>query len=447
MLKRRPSFHLFFFLSLILYLLLGYAVARHDTLPLFMAYYALFLLYAGIIMKHASFGKREYQYWILAGITFRVVLLFAVPALSDDVYRFIWDGRLLAAGFHPFAEVPAFYMASPGLIPGIDAELYNKLNAKDTYTIYPPVAQLVFWVAVKISHQSLYTSILVMKIITFGFEMATLWLLPKVLREFRVSSTATLMYALNPLVIVELTANVHHEGIMLFFLLLSVYLLRRGRTTASTLAYSLAVCTKLIPLLFLPLFLSHLGWRKTLRYWALTLGFTLVAFLPLMNAEIIDGMATSIGYYFQRFEFNASLYYLVRAVGYALAGFNVIQYAGPMMAAAATILILYIAFRKGVSSATGTIDVKIFTEMLICLTIYFLSVAILHPWYIITLFGLSLFTPFRFPLVWTAMIFLTYAGYSEAGFVENLTLVALEYILVLGYLFHETVWIKRRGLS
>lgn len=447
MLKQKPSFHLFFILSLIAYLLIGYTVDRHETLPLFVAYYALFLVYAGIIIKHASFSDHEFRYWIIAAIIFRAVLLFAVPALSDDFYRFIWDGRLLSAGYHPFAEIPAFYMASPHQIPGINAELYDQLNAKDTYTVYPPVAQLIFWIAAKISPQSVYGSMLVMKTISFVFEMATLWLLPKVLREFRMPSTPTLMYALNPLVIMELTGNVHHEGIMLFFLLLAVYLLRQEKKTTSTVAYALAVCTKLIPLLFLPLLFRHLGWKKVLRYWALTGAFTLLFFLPLMKPEIIYGMATSIGYYFQRFEFNASLYYLIRAAGYALAGFNIIQYAGPIMAAAATILILYIAFRKGVSSPSRTIDISLFKEMLICLTIYFLSVTILHPWYIITLFGISLFTHYQFPLVWTALIFLTYAGYTDTGFSENLTLVALEYLVVLGYLLYETVWTKRRVFS
>lgn len=447
MLKQKPSSYLFFFLSLIAYLLLGYTIDRHETLPLFVAYYAVFLLYAGVISKHASLGDQEYRYWMVAAIIFRGVLVFAVPALSDDFYRFIWDGRLLAAGHHPFAEVPAFYLASPASIPGIDAELYNKLNATDTYTVYPPAAQLIFWIAVKISPQSVYGSLLVMKVIAFSFEMATLWLLPKLLRDFRMPSTTTLLYALNPLVIMELTGNVHHEGIMLFFLLLAVYLIRQRKITTSTSAYAFAVCTKLIPLLFLPLFARHLGWNKALRYWALTLGFIFLFFLPLMAPEIIYGMATSIGYYFQRFEFNASLYYLIRTTGYALAGFNIIQYAGPMLAGAAAILILYTAFRKGVSSPKGTIDITLLEEMLICLTIYFLSVAILHPWYIITLFGISLFTRYRFPFVWTAMIFLTYAGYTETGFSENLALVALEYFVVLGYLFYETVWIKRRGLS
>lgn len=447
MLKQKASFHLFSVLSLIAYLLLGYTLDRHETLPLFVTYYALFLLYAGIIIKHSSFGEHECRYWLAFAITFRVVLLFALPALSDDFYRFIWDGRLLAAGYHPFAEVPAFYMSSPGQIPGIDAELYNQLNAKDRYTVYPPLAQLIFWLAAKISPQSVYGSMLVMRLITFAFEMATLWLLPKVLREFRLPSTTTLVYALNPLVILELTGNLHHEGIMLFFLLLAVFFLRQKKTTFSAIAYALAVCTKLIPLLFLPLFVRHLGWKKALRYWTLTIGFTLLFFLPLMKPEIIYGMATSIGYYFQRFEFNASLYYLIRAAGYALAGFNIIHYAGPFMAAAATTMILYVAFRKGVSSPTGTIDTSLFEEMLICLTIYFLSVAILHPWYIITLFGISLFTRYRFPLVWTAMIFLTYAGYAETGFSEKLSLVALEYFVVLGYLLYETVWINRRRLS
>lgn len=77
--------------------------------------------------------------------------------------------------------------------------------------------------------------------------------------------------------------------------------------------------------------------------------------------------------------------------------------------------------------------------------VYLLSTTILHPWYIVTLLAVSLLTPYRFPVVWTGLIFLTYAGYTENGFNENLFLVALEYIGMIAYLLYETVWAKEKG--
>lgn len=448
MLKQKLSRYFLVALLLILYLVIGYATERHQTVPLFMCYFSLFLIYIYVIRVRGGMDEAEIRFWIAASLAFRFALLFSVPSLSDDFYRFIWDGRLLASGYHPFAEVPSFYIAHPVAIPGIDAELFNHLNAKETFTVYPPFAQFIFWLSVVLSSGSVYGSVIVMKLIIFTFEVATLWLFASVLRQFRVPPARVLLYALNPLVIIELTGNLHFEGIMIFFLLLSVWLLMaQPRTPLAPAAYALSICTKLITLVFLPLFLRYLGWRKTLVFWIMTAVFTVLFFLPLLNRETAEGLSSSLGYYFQRFEFNASIYYLIREAGYALAGFNIIQYAGPFLGAVAAILILIISFRNLPAEKPGTLDERLFRQMLWCLLIYFLSTTILHPWYIITLFAISILTPYRFPLLWTGLIFLTYAGYGKNSFEENLFLVAVEYIILFAYLLYELLWTKRLNHS
>lgn len=441
MLKQERSHYLVLFLSMTLYIVIGYAIPRYETLPLFLCYFSVFGLYLWILQLE------DYKFWLMASVAFRAVLLFSVPALSDDFYRFIWDGRLLTAGIHPFAEVPSYYMGHPGAFPGIDPELFNKLNSKETFTIYPPVAQFIFWLSVKLSTGSVYSSMVVMKLILFAFELGTLSVFPKVMRQFNVAPKSVLVYALNPLVILELTGNLHFEGVMIFFLLVALLFLGRQQQFASAVAWSFAICTKLIPLLFLPVLVRYLGWQKAIAFWLITAVFTIALFLPLLNADIINGLSTSIGYYFQRFEFNASLYYIVRWLGYLIAGFNIIQVSGPLLAAVATIAILRVSFRKLPETFPGAIDTSIFDQMLWCLLAYFLCTTILHPWYILTLFAVSLLTPYRFTVLWTAMIFLTYTGYTQVSFHENLFAVAIEYIVVMACLLYEMVWIKSQRLS
>ena len=446
--KQRAYRYLVSSLSLLLYIAIAYGIERHDTLPLFISYFTAFLLYLHITWRHQTINEAELRFWLIAAVIFRASLLFAIPALSDDFYRFVWDGRLLAAGYHPFAEVPSYYMSQHIPIPGINAELYNQLNATETFTVYPPVAQFIFWVSIKLSPDSVYGSMIVMKAVTLCFEIATLWIIVKVLRQFQLPQTAVLLYGLNPLVILELTGNLHHEGIMIFFMLAAtLFLGDEKRRFLSPLLYALSICTKLIPLIFLPLWVRHLGWKKALHHWVMTMLFTALLFLPLLNLEIVHGLATSLGYYFQRFEFNASIYYLVRETGYIVAGFNIIQYAGPFLALLAGVLILSISFRNLPPTGFRALDSKLFKEMLWCLFIYFLSTTILHPWYIITLLGISIMTPYRFPMVWTGVIFLTYEGYTETVFKERLILVALEYAIVIAYLIYETVWTSQRNRS
>ena len=447
MVKHRTSHYLLASLSLSLYIFAGYFIQRHETGPLFISYFLLFAIYVIVIRKKDNLLPGEITFWIIASVLYRTALLIAEPSLSDDFYRFIWDGRVLAAGHSPFSEVPLFYMAPENALPGLDAGLFEKLNSKERFSSYPPVCQLIYWIAARLSPASVFGSVVVMRSILIFFELGTLWILRMILRSTRQQPVAILIYALNPLVILEITGNLHFEGVMIFFLLGATYLLMLGRIYTSSLFFALSICTKLIPLLFLPLFFRPLGWRKASVFWALTGLISLALFLPLVTKDIVYGFSTSLSYYFQHFEFNASIYYLIRAVGYLLFGFNIIGVAGPVLAFMATVWILWISFRRVHEPLTQKPYPGIFQAMLWCLLIYFASTTILHPWYIITLLAISIFTPYHFPILWTGLIFLTYAGYTENAFNENLYLVALEYITVFAFICYETLWTNRKSHS
>jgi len=179
-------------------------------------------------------------------------------------------------------------------------------------------------------------------------------------------------------------------------------------------------------------------------------------FAPLLDAKVISGFSQSIGLYFKRFEFNASIYYLVREYGFWTKGFNTIQTVGWRMGVVSFIGIMIISiwpytmvgegkrlsFKLNDYSFPNIMNSIPFVMMWVLL-FYFLMTTILHPWYITTLLMLSVFTQFRFAVVWSALIFFTYAGYTLNGFSENLYLTALEYIAVIGYLVYELIW-KRK---
>lgn len=440
--KQKSYHYLLLFLSLSLYIAIGYGIQRHETLPLFVCYFLLFLFYVWIIIE-----KKENNFWIMAAILFRAALLFSVPSLSDDFYRFIWDGRLLAAGHHPFAEVPSYYMVHNISIPGIDSELYNKLNSKENFTVYPPLSQFIFWLSVKLSPDSIYGSMFIMRLIIFSCEIGTLWIITKILRHFNQTPSAVLIYALNPLVIIELTGNLHFEGVMMFFLLLAIWFSLHHKKFLSATFYAFSICTKLIPLIFLPLLSGRLGWKKGIHYWFITAGVTALLFVPLLTMDFVSGFSESIGYYFQKFEFNASIYYLIREAGYYLFGFNIIHIAGWALAGISTTLILTLAYYRIRNNTTEDVDTRFFIGMLWCLLIYFTLTTTLHPWYIISLIIISVFTQYRFPIVWSGLIFITYAGYTRETFNENLQIIAVEYIIVTAYLLYETVWSSRLNHS
>jgi hypothetical protein len=167
--------------------------------------------------------------------------------------------------------------------------------------------------------------------------------------------------------------------------------------------------------------------------------------------EIILGFRESIGYYFQKFEFNASIYYIVREWGFWMYGYNIIQTVGWKLALLSTLAILgyglwdYIKYSrfKFLNNKPSIAYCLLPTACLFVISIYFAFSTTVHPWYITTLVAFSAMSTYRFAILWSGLIFLTYAGYTDDGFKENLWLTAIEYVLVIGYLAYELFDRKR----
>ncbi len=408
-----------------------YGIARHESLPLLSTYTVCFVAYL-MVLYHTRQQSASLVRWLL-GFAFlcRLLLLPAIPNLSDDVYRFIWDGRLWNQGINPFAYLPSEIMAS-GLyqqLSGIDTTLFRMLNSPDYFTIYPPVNQLIFSLATWLFPHSVTGSIIMIRLCILLAEGLNLILLYQLLQQVRWPVRYGLLYAFNPLVILELTGNLHFEALMLTFLLSSLYFFNRGQRFIAALFFALAVCTKLIPLILLPLYFRRLGWRKAFYFYGVVGCTTLLLFLPLLSRELITGMSQSLGLYFQKFEFNASIYYIVREIGFWVKGYNIIGTAGKGLAVFTLLLILWFSVKEKHRQLPAA--------FLWVLLIYLLLSTTVHPWYIIPLLAFSIFTPYRFTIVWTGLIFFSYLGYTAEGYQEPFLITLLEYGIVLGTLVYE----------
>ncbi len=405
--------------SAILYIYIGYFLARHEAIPLIVSYMALFAIY----WKLYSFYQMKLSHLVGIGIIFRLLLLLSFPTLSDDIYRFVWDGKLIANGIHPFAHLPSDLMESGNLPTSLDPSLYDRLNSPNYFTIYPPLAQFLFWLAA-VGVDSVFTSAVIIRLFIIGAELGSIFLLVKLTDIYGVKTHRIALYALNPLVILELTGNLHFESFMIFFLLLLVYLYKRKKLLWSGVSMGLAICAKLIPFMFLPLFLRKLRFSNALIFYGVTLSVVVLCFLPLFDLALFKGMYSSLSLYFQKFEFNASIYYLVREVGYWVKGYNVISSSGPWLSVISLVLILLVSFFLD-PKKNSTPEMFFWV-----LFIYLLFTTTVHPWYITTLVALSVFTRYRFVIAWSGVIFMTYVGYSETTFEENMLIVLLEYATV-----------------
>jgi hypothetical protein len=414
---------------------LGFFVDRTQFFSLLGAFTTAFGGYF-LLLRRPVVG-RWFAGLLLLGVGLRVALVFAFPLLSDDVYRFVWDGRLVAAGENPFAELPAFYLREDQGIAGLDSSLYERLNSPAYHSIYPPVAQAVFTVAVWLAPESVYGAAVIMKVSLLLAELLTLWLLLRLLSTFQLPRGRLLLYWLNPLIVVEIVGNLHFEGVMICFLLASLYFLTRSRYGAAAGAMGLSIASKLLPLMLLPFLLRRL-WRRTFWVYSLVLGGTLVLlFAPLLiGSGVVSGLGSSLDLYFRKFEFNASLYYLLRAYGYYEVGWNQIARFGPLLARATALVILLIAYLNRRSDWRGLPEVWLWAFV-----VYLLGATTVHPWYLAVPIVLSCFTPWRFPLLWSFLITLTYTSYTTVPYRENLVLVAVEYVGVGAYAAYE--WRRR----
>lgn len=436
--KPKSKQWLFTLLLFVGFFLIGNSVNREDTALILFLFSILFGAYFWI---YHSAEEQSINFWIYVGIGLRLIFLFSTPNLSDDVYRYLWDGRLLANGIHPFSEVPEYFITENILPSILNQELFAKLNSPHYFTIYPPVAQAIFWSAYKISSENIFAGIIVIRVLVISVEVGSILLIKKLLADFALPAKNIVLYALNPLVILELSGNLHLEAFMIFFLLLSVYYLRKNKLHFSAIAFAFAVCTKLIPLIFLPIILLALpSIKKSLLYAAVVGSTCLILFIPLFDWEIISGFSESFSYYFKKFEFNASVYYLVREWGFWKYGYNIVQTAGWKLGLISGIgILLYTLISYFKNHKVILNNQQLFRDWLWIYGIYLLFITTFHPWYVIPLLAFSVFTHYRFTVLWSFLIFFTYAGYSIDGFTESLWIICVEYLLVILYLGYELI--------
>ena len=391
-----------------------------------------------IMVQYKIPGNNKLDKYIGLAILLRLILVFALPNLSNDVYRFIWDGRLLVQGHNPFDHLPVYYLENGNAVEGITRELFEAYGSKNFFTVYPPVAQAQFASACWLFPKSIYWSSVVMKLWLFLFELGSIFLIIKLLKHFKLPKKNVLLYALNPLIIFEITGNLHFEGAMVFFLLLAMWLLVKNKINLSAIAFALSICSKLLTLLFLPFLIKKIGWGRSTRYFIITGAATVLFFLPIVNATFISNFGDSLNLYFQKLEYNASLYYLFRWIGFQVSGYNQIAQVGPALGALAVLGILGMALYK-VSEASKASDTlaSLPGNWLFAICLYLFCTTTMHPWYTALPIVLCVFTKYRFPIVWSYLIFWTYINYGYVPYRENLWVVGMEYLIVFAWLLWE----------
>ena len=421
-------------LSLVLYYTFAYHLVRSDFIKLLGLFAALFFL----CFKLVQFEKYNFRFLLGIGIIFRLVFFLAEPNLSQDFYRFIWDGELVSNLINPYLNVPNTLIEQSNLVIANSQELYEgmgSLSAKH-FSNYPPLNQFIFALAALLGGKSILGSVIVMRGTIVLADIGILYFGRKLLKNINQSPHLIFWYFLNPLVIIELTGNLHFEGVMLFFFVWALYLLSVHKWQWAAVVYACSISVKLVPLLFLPLFLKHFKIKKVVVFYAIIGLTTLFFFAPFYSSEFINNYSQTIGLWFSNFEFNASIWNVVKEIGIQFESkpWELIKTYGKITPILTIIIVLLFTFlRKNQKLSV------LLTSMLWILTLYYFMSATVHPWYVIFLLIFTGFSKYRFAIVWSAAIVLSYYAYSLSDFKENLWLLAIEYFAVFSIMIYELV--------
>lgn len=365
-----------------------------GVLPAFLCW----ALAAYLVLRRGAPSRRPHLI-LGAALVFRLTLWWSPATLSDDVFRYVWDGRVQLAGINPYLYAPS----APQVAHLRDA-LYPSVNHAAIPTIYPPLAQLFF------------RAICVLSATPAAFKLALLlcdWGLCLLLAHSLVrrgqDPRRVVLYAWNPLPLVEVAGSGHIDALGVLLLFAALYALHNQRWAAAVCALAGAFLVKLVPLALLPIF-----WRRPRAAWfnfrkrsALLLFPTLglLAFWPFASAG--EKLATGLLTYVQHWHFNAAAYSLFR---FALEPWDSHAYAHARWLCTALFALValgvQIRYRDPYRAAFATLGA------------YVLLSPTVHPWYLLWVLPFLAFFPSPAWMLLSGSIFLAYEvqiGYGSSS--------------------------------
>jgi alpha-1,6-mannosyltransferase len=176
--------------------------------------------------------------WLIfaVGIALRMYALLFDPLLSSDIYRYVWDGKVQAAGINPYRYFPA-----QGVLAFLrDTSVFPHINRADyAVTIYPPVAELFFLLVTRIGE-----NVTVMRLALLASEAGIVVLIVLLLRRIERPVTRVVAYFWHPLPIWEIANSGHIDALLVALMLLGLWIALTGRALRGAAAIALGILVK-----------------------------------------------------------------------------------------------------------------------------------------------------------------------------------------------------------
>jgi alpha-1,6-mannosyltransferase len=236
------------------------------------------VIYFAAIFLVMRFPPAPRRLWIILGVAalLRVLALSVPPFLSNDLYRYIWDGWVQAAGINPYRYIPA----DPHLAALRDAIVYPNINrATYAHTIYPPAAEMIYFAITRIVSWCMLPPVLGMKLAMVGLEAIGIWAMLRLLDLAGLPRSRVLIYAWNPVAVWEFAGNGHVDAIAIGFIALALLAICRGKSARGAAALAVAVLAKFLPIVLLPALWRRWDWK----FAAVFIGCVILLYVPYLS--------------------------------------------------------------------------------------------------------------------------------------------------------------------
>jgi hypothetical protein len=395
---------------------------REHTIPFLLLIFLSFILCLWACFRIRIRSRNSILLIFGFALLFRLTVLFAPPYQSEDVYRYIWDARVMSLGVNPYQYPPD----APELTKVRDSQVYPMINSKPYLSAYPPLLQILF----RTSFKLFGANVTAMKAVFSILEFLAILVAWRLLVSWSQSLQPLLLMAWHPFFIFEFSYSGHSDSGMILLALLSIYLLWHCRKRWAMASYAGAVLAKLHPALWFPLFARRAGWKACLI--AAALGTCLVLFY--FDFSSLLHYIRSLSLYFKLFEFNASIHYLIRFMGRSLFHSSWDKVIGPYLGAILLIITAMIAWRFPLHDARALLHAGFWVMVAdLCLA------TTVHPWYLSWAALAIPFFPYAFMVYWTGACFLSYIAYSFHPVYEPGWVLLVEYLPVYGLMAWE-IW-------
>ncbi|MGB3543117.1 glycosyltransferase 87 family protein [Rubrivirga sp.] len=361
----------------------------------------LHLVASGALVAALLRWEPTTRHVILTAVALRILVFPMLPVLSDDGFRYIWDGVVrVEADVSPYLVLPS----DPSLENWQSDPVYGRLNSPDYYSVYPPISQLVFAASAFVyADWGWQGSWYVLKAILLALELTAIAILSRL-----VGPKLLALYALNPLVVLEVAGQGHTEGIVVFGIALVLWGLTHS-PAATGIGAVVATLTKLAPAPVSVISLRRGGWRSAV--WMMVTAF--VATALFWSPSALGNAGQSLGLFLGTLDQYALPYRSLKALTYPLFGDLAGRISSLVLTAlwALTVGIALLSDDGSRRSAIHAIAVTLVGAAAVTST--------LHPWYFVpVLFVATLIEDraLRWALVWIATISsVTYLGYVLEG--------------------------------